>query len=118
MILHSMSITPSIVGFVSRHGLNDGNGVSLFFLGYVALMIFAYLAVGFILRPRKFRDFPIVGKHKDLYGGLIEGTRKAKISNFLCPGSESTWTDIRIVSQLSFRDPDVSTDGYPSRAND
>jgi hypothetical protein len=86
MILHGISINHSIVGFVGRHGLKDGNGVSLFFLGYVALMVFASLAVGFILRPRKFRDFPIVGKHEDLYGGLIEGTRKVKISNFPCTG--------------------------------
>jgi hypothetical protein len=86
MILHSMSITSSIVDFVSKHGLKDGDGVSLFFLGNVALMVLACLAVDFILRPRKFRGFPIMGKHEDLYGGLVEGTRKVQISNFPCTG--------------------------------
>jgi hypothetical protein len=49
-------------------------------------MVFTCLAVGFILRPRKFRDFPIVGKHEDLYGGLLEGTRKVMASILACTG--------------------------------
>jgi hypothetical protein len=81
-----MSITPSIANFVGKHGLENGDGVSLIFLGNVALMVFACLAVGFILRPRKFRDLPIVGKHEDLYGGLLEGTIKVKTSILPCTG--------------------------------
>jgi hypothetical protein len=81
-----MNVTPSIVDFVSKHALKNGAWVSLIFLGNVALMVFTCLAVGFILRPRKFRNLPIVGKHEDLYGGLLEGTRKVMASILACTG--------------------------------
>ena len=83
-----MSITPSILDFVSKYDLKNEDRVKLFFLLNLALVVFACLALCFILRPRRFRDFPLAEKYEDLYGALVEGTRKVRISTPRIPGAK------------------------------
>jgi|ERR1700685_767431 hypothetical protein len=82
MELHSMRVAPNIIDFVVKHDVKADDGISILFLGNVALAVLACVAVGFAFWPRKFGDFPIVRKYEDLYGGLVEGTNMVRISMY------------------------------------
>jgi hypothetical protein len=41
----------------------------------VILILLVYAAFVIAPRPRKLEGFPIVGRHEDLYGALVEGTK-------------------------------------------
>jgi hypothetical protein len=41
----------------------------------VVLILLVLVAFAVASRQRKLKDFPIVGRHEDLYGALVEGTK-------------------------------------------
>jgi hypothetical protein len=71
--LCNTTISPKILDSVTKYDMTNGGeflvcGVILILLVYVAFAIAPHL--------RKLEDFPIVGKYEDLYGALVEGTKK------------------------------------------
>jgi hypothetical protein len=62
------TISPNILDSVIKHDMMNG---SEFLVCCVILSLVVFVA--FVIAPRS--NFPIVGKHEDLYGALVEGTK-------------------------------------------
>lgn len=71
--LCNTTISPKILDSVTKHDMT--NGVEFLACG-VILILLVYVAFVNAPRLRRLEDFPIVGKHEDLYGALVEGTKK------------------------------------------